>query len=172
MLSSNAHKNLLDNVGQRGIRSPYKGVCKGNPRQWRGQSRADKKRREPEQACQLSAMAGEEGNWDDSRNKLKAVPMHHSLNSRNSTFLFLCLPRVWIYLAVLCTFQSTVFIESRFCAEDCTNCYDRYKDGYDETPQPSDTYNLVRLNYKASNNNKDHIKHTTCFFHLLISVNA
>lgn len=59
-------------------------------------------------------MAGGGGNWDDSRNKLKAVPMHHSLHSRNSTFLFLCLPGVWIYLVVLCTFQPTVFIESCF----------------------------------------------------------
>lgn len=34
-----------------------------------------------EQASQLSAMAGVGSNQDDSRDKQKAVPMHHSLNA-------------------------------------------------------------------------------------------
>lgn len=34
----------------------------------------------PEQASQWSAMAGVGNNQDDSRDKLKAVPMHYSLH--------------------------------------------------------------------------------------------
>lgn len=104
------------------------------------------------------------GGQDDSRDKQKAVPKQHSLNSRNSTFSYLCLPRAWLYL-VLCAFRSMVLIESPFCAEGCANCYMIYR-WVRWLSMPSDTYSLVRWNDKASNNNIDHSKIGYVFLNL------
>lgn len=144
---------------------PEKGVHEGTPRQWGIPLRYTQIWRqrmswggETEEARTERRLH----NWlqwwwwgirNDSLDKLKAVLINQSLNSRNDTFLFLCSPRVWIYLVVLYTWyllsahsvQRTVVTATAEITKSVMR------------PLLSDTIQSGCYG-KASNNNIDHVK--------------
>ena len=88
----------------------------------------------------------------DPREGPKAVAASR-VTYRNSPLFLLRSPRVWIYLAALCTFPSTLWTAYPFCAGDCPHRCARHKYGL-RGSLPSDAYCLPGCSGKASNDNR------------------